>query len=629
MASQGESKTSFSKWKYAHYFTLVEQKDKNILVKCKLCLSGSKVLSTATNSNSNLLKHLHKLHASTKLEANPVPVDTLEVSEAPAAKQQRLDFNRTVSQGQINKAIARYVVENMQPVSTVESPAFRQLVSMITCSGGTQQQMGRKTFSNYLDKEYSKMENELKTTFEGLDYIATTADIWSVHNKSFLGMTAHWINTATFKRQKAALACKRMKGRHTYDVIAAEIDHIHSLYGLSTKVTATVTDNGSNFVKAFQIYQPESLSDDDNEEDEEVTFTNVADVLDTSTEEGIVLPPHLRCASHTLNLISCSDVDKWLLSNPGTKGIYRSATAKCTALWSKASRSTLASELVGDLVGKKLLVPCSTRWNSFYDAVARIVEIPMTDLSTISNRLELKCISEREFQFLREYCAIMKPLTVALDILQGEENCYYGTLLPTIEVLMSKLLEVKEGLIIATGLPDAIVQAIKTRFASVLESNDAILAAVTLPMFKLRWLRDQRKKEMVKGMLAAECHKLIPRPGPVQQAAKMPVSPTTPDSSSFNVQDFFCFEEADDTFSTVETEVMTYLRTAETGMEILKQFPTIKEISLKKNAATPSSAPVERLFSLGSLVLSPKRNKLSDQRFERLLLMRYNHWFEG
>ncbi len=107
MASQGESKTSFSKWKYAHYFTLVEHKDKNILVKCKLCLSGSKVLSTAINSNSNLSKHLRKLHASTKLEANPVSVVTLEVSQAPPAKQQRLDFNRTVSQGQINKAIAR------------------------------------------------------------------------------------------------------------------------------------------------------------------------------------------------------------------------------------------------------------------------------------------------------------------------------------------------------------------------------------------------------------------------------------------------------------------------------------------------------------------------------------------
>lgn len=113
---------------------------------------------------------------------------------------------------------------------------------------------------------------------------------------------------------------------------------------------------------------------------------------------------------------------------------------------------------MGDLVGKKLLVPCSPKRNSFCDAVARIVETPITGLSAISDRLKLKCIGERELQFLKEYCSIMKPLTVDLDILQGEENCYYGTFLPTVGVLMSKILEMKEGLIIATGLPDAIVQ---------------------------------------------------------------------------------------------------------------------------------------------------------------------------
>ncbi|KAI4832197.1 hypothetical protein KUCAC02_015172 [Chaenocephalus aceratus] len=224
----------------------------------------------------------------------------------------------------------------------------------------------------------------------------------------------------------------------------------------------------------------------------------------------------------------------------------------------------------------------------------------------------------------------MKPLTVALDILQGEDNCYFGTLLPTLETLMSKTLDMKDSLTVETGLPEAIAQAIKKRFASVLESNDAMLAAVTLPKFKLRWVRDQRKKEMVKGILAAECHKFLP--GPEQQPARNPVSPTTPldsGSSKDKEQDLFCFEDDDETFSTVETEVMAYLKTAETGMEILKKCPTIKAICLKLNAANPSSAPVERLFSLGSLVLSPKRNRLSDKRFEKLLLMRYNHWFES
>ena len=157
-----------------------------------------------------------------------------------------------------------------------------------------------------------------------------------------------------------------------------------------------------------------------------------------------------------------------------------------------------------------------------------------------------------------------------------------------------------------------------------MESNDAMLAAITLPKFKLRWVREQSKKDKIKGLLFAECHNILP----LQQAAGDPVTPPDSGSSKDKERDFFCFGDDDETFTTVEMEVMNYLKTAETGMKILNNFPTIKTICLKANAATPSSAPVERLFSMGSQVLTPKRNRLSDQRFEKLLLMRYNHWFE-
>ena len=81
----------------------------------------------------------------------------------------------------------------------------------------------------------------------------------------------------------------------------------------------------------------------------------------------------------------------------------------------------------------------------------------MVDLNTISSKLGLPAITEREQQFLKEYCIAMKPLTVALDILQGEENCYHGTLLPTIETLMLKTEALQSGLQILRDLPDAIV----------------------------------------------------------------------------------------------------------------------------------------------------------------------------
>lgn len=59
----------------------------------------------------------------------------------------------------------------------------------------------------------------------------------------------------------------------------------------------------------------------------------------------------------------------------------------------------------------------------------------------------------------------MKPLTVALDILQGEDNCFYGTLLPTLETLISKTLDLKSGLQILGDLPEAVVK-VRTSISS-------------------------------------------------------------------------------------------------------------------------------------------------------------------
>lgn len=153
-----------------------------------------------------------------------------------------------------------------------------------------------------------------------LDFVSATADIWTANNRSYMGVTLLWISRSTLERNKAALACRRIRGRHTYDVIGAEIENIHSSYGLLHKVVATVTDNGSNFVKAFNVYQPVTESDDETEEGEstptndDVTYLDMSEILSAVDESEcqLSLPPHHRCASHTINLISTNDVDKYL-----------------------------------------------------------------------------------------------------------------------------------------------------------------------------------------------------------------------------------------------------------------------------------------------------------------------------
>ncbi|ROI16497.1 hypothetical protein DPX16_4531 [Anabarilius grahami] len=184
---------------------------------------------------------------------------------------------------------------------------------------------------------------------------------------------------------------------------------------------------------------------------------------------------------------------------------------------------------------------------------------------------------------------------------------------------MSRMLALRDEFRMTASLPDVIVQAIMVRFSSVMDNKEALLAAVTLPKFKLRWIREEEKKDTVRAMLTTECHELLLEDQQLNaQHHNKPADST---------DDFFSFEEEDCAYS-AETEVMEYLKSAGSELGVLRQFRRIKAISLRYNTATPSSAPVERLFSLGNLVLTPTRNRMSSKHFERLTLMRYNHFFK-
>lgn len=92
----------------------------------------------------------------------------------------------------------------------------------------------------------------------------------------------------------------------------------------------------------------------------------------------------------------------------------------------------------------------------------------------------------------------MKALIVTLAILQGEDASFFifnGSLLLPRYVLEAKTLAIKHGLSQMTpGLPGTIVEAIKSLFSKTLDSNDVLLAAVTLPKFRLRRVREEIKK---------------------------------------------------------------------------------------------------------------------------------------
>ena len=198
-------------------------------------------------------------------ELTEQPVESEHGQERPPLKQAKLQLgNNSISQTAVNRLIFEFVIDAVQSFSLVDQPSFRKLIQGI--SGG-KTAMCRKTLVQHIEREFAVMKESLTATLQKVTNVCTTADLWNVHNRSFFGMTCHWIEEETMKRKSAALACARVKGWHTYDVLAAKISEIHAEYKVQHKVRATVTDNGSNFVTAFCEFETNDEPVPDNFDD--------------------------------------------------------------------------------------------------------------------------------------------------------------------------------------------------------------------------------------------------------------------------------------------------------------------------------------------------------------------------
>ena len=111
----------------------------------------------------------------------------------------------------------------------------------------------RKFYRRKIFELFVEQRDNLKTQLKAASWVCTTADCWSSRRKSFLGITVHWYNS-DLERKSACLAVRRVIGKCDYEVIARLLESVYEEFEITSKVSATVTDNGSNFLKAFRLF---------------------------------------------------------------------------------------------------------------------------------------------------------------------------------------------------------------------------------------------------------------------------------------------------------------------------------------------------------------------------------------
>ncbi|CAH0561687.1 unnamed protein product [Brassicogethes aeneus] len=210
-----------------------------------------------------------------------------------------------------------------------------------------------------------------------------------------------------------ALACRRMKGSHTAEQVNNIILMIHDEYKINNlTILATVTDNASNFCKAFREFGIDKRNLSASEEDG--SDEDIEKDISCKTS-GI-----LKCLpKHTLNLCATTDINKTIKQDAVLNNIHDRVLGKCNKVW-KALNRPKESEMLQDLLKLVPSRPVETRWNSLFDAFIDILKIKGNG-DRAFEILEIRhCLIETEFLYIEKFVTITTPLADSLDILQGE-----------------------------------------------------------------------------------------------------------------------------------------------------------------------------------------------------------------
>lgn len=255
--------------------------------------------------------------------------------------------------------------------------------------------------------------------------------------RRYLGVTAHWIDPQTFERQSCALACQRIRDRHTADVLASRILSIIDSNGLTGKIVTIVTDGGSNFVKAFKLKllneetpqtveneiemdnaelatdeseyeQEDDWAEETSENSENSIFqpNSMSDILYGDMENASVcLPPRTDCAAHKLNLVMTTDLKKGVTTEI-YDNLYHPMMEKLNELWKKQNSSGRISDIIHQRIGRYFPTPVTTRWNSMFGSLIvfiTLMEERPKDLGYIFDSLGILQLTSLEVSFLKEY----------------------------------------------------------------------------------------------------------------------------------------------------------------------------------------------------------------------------------
>lgn len=297
---------------YKHNEDEAVRKDKTC---CELC---KELLNYNTGNTTNMRTHLlrkHNIKIGTKR-----PADRGEDTSSSSSKQPKITSMSTYAEDSvmhksITDCLMKYICSDFAPLQTVESPAFRHLISKL--NPRYKLPTRRKLTSKLFPELYTEVRSEVEANLQSVSRTcALTTDGWTSTKsnppKNFEAVTCHYI-TQEWEMKSVLLETRPTECEaHTGDTLKAHLERVLEEWKISP--VGITTDNASNITKAIRLLQ--NLDEDNDalhyettirEDEEPCIDTDDQPFTDQLPDEQLLttLPMamvHIRCFAHTLNL---------------------------------------------------------------------------------------------------------------------------------------------------------------------------------------------------------------------------------------------------------------------------------------------------------------------------------------
>ena len=587
---------------------------------CRAC--GKRVLAKASNT-TNLFQHLREHHPMIYAELAPKKQPKRESSTSNTCQATLVSivaksamYSPTSSQAKdLNRAITYHIAKDAMPLSTVEKPGFKSMVSKLN---PRYQLPSRKHFSDYeIPRLYSEVrDNVVLPMLRQAKFYAATTDMWtSGANDAYITITVHFINH-DWELHTCCLETVPMFSDHTGQNIADTVSAIFENWDLSIdKLVASTTDSGSNIVSAFRILNTVRIS----------------------------------CFGHNLDLAIKKGLDS---------ARVKSVIGRCHSLvelfhrsWKKC-RDLRQKQQEPGLPQHKLMGDVATRWGSTFEMMARIIEQQQAISAVLAEDRKnwYRMPTDAEFSTLEVVVEVLKPLSYLTDALSGEKQVTASAVFPVMKHVKSKLSPADSDNQLATKMKQAMWNDLESRYTNPGVCEILDIASFLDPRFKDQHLQNKENTIMKITLECTENYGSIDEACTITERLSVEPETTesieTPPTKRFRglaavLKDIEQENEHEQSYSTnsltpcqvINKEVASYLDfpAAESDTDPLTswksekgRFPNLAHLARKYLCICGTSVPSERVFSTAGHIASRSRGRLLPQNVSKLLFLAKN-----